>query len=433
MKLEFPRAAERTQKIVKRTGGYMARIEDYAVIGDCETAALVGLDGSIDWLCWPNFASAPCFAKLLGTEENGFWKIAPAPTHTDTEKGAQEGVAANVSVSRKYRDHTLILETTFTTDDGEVMLIDFMPQRGSCSDLVRIVRGVRGSVEMLSTLSLRFNYGSAIPWVTQLRNGGGIFAVAGPDTVVLRTPVTLKGEDMKTVGYFTVSAGESIPFVLGYGEYGAWDSEGPPPINPEEELASNEEFWCDWASQCPYEGKYHEAVKRSLITLKALTYKPTGGVVAAPTMSLPEQLGGRRNWDYRYCWLRDTAFTLFALMNGGYFKEAEEWLNWLRRTVAGSPDQVQIMYGIKGERTLIEWNVPWLCGYENSSPVRVGNAAAGQVQLDIYGEVLGAFYLAQGKIVNDRGLDFRMLRPLSQDGVRAGLQSQAQQFHSILR
>ena len=390
----------------------MARIEDYAVIGDCETAALVGLDGSIDWLCWPNFSSAACFAKLLGTEENGFWKIAPAPTHTDTEKGAPESAAANVSVSRKYRENTLILETTFTTDDGEVMLIDFMPQRGNCSDLVRIVRGVRGSVEMLSTLSLRFNYGSAIPWVTQMKDGGGIFAVAGPDSVVLRTPVELKGEHLKTVGYFTVSAGESIPFVLGYGDYGAWDSEGPPPIDPEEELASNEKFWCDWAGQCHYEGKYRDAVERSLITLKALTYKPTGGVVAAPTMSLPEQLGGPRNWDYRYCWLRDTTFTLFALMNGGYFEEAEKWLNWLLRTIAGSPDQVQIMYGIKGERTLIEWNVPWLCGYENSSPVRVGNAAAEQVQLDIYGEVLGAFYVAQGKIVKDRELDFHMLRGL---------------------
>ena len=391
----------------------MARIEEYALIGDCETAALVGLDGSIDWLCWPNFASAACFAKLLGTDENGFWKISPTkPENTVPSDGNSGGAAEVTRVTRKYRDHTLILETTFTTGQGEAVLIDFMPLRGKYSDVVRIVRGMRGTVEFTSCLSLRFNYGSAVPWVTQLKGGGGICAVAGPDTVVLRTPVEVKGEDMKTVGYFTVSEGESVPFVLTYGDYGVYDGEEPPSIEPEKALTENEQFWREWASQCPYEGKYRDAVERSLITLKALTYMPTGGVVAAPTTSLPEQLGGSRNWDYRYCWLRDTTFTLFALMNGGYFKEAEEWLKWLLRTIAGSPDQVQIMYGIKGERTLTEWTVDWLPGYENSSPVRIGNAASTQVQLDIYGEVLGAFYLAQGKINDERESDFRIIRGL---------------------
>ena len=376
----------------------MARIEDYALIGDCETAALVGLDGSIDWLCWPNFSSGACFAKLLGSEDHGFWKIAPSGPITTTK--------------RKYRDHTLILETTFTTDSGEALLIDLMPQRGEHSDVVRIVRGIRGTVDFTSCLSIRFNYGSAIPWVTQMKGGGGICAVAGPDTVVLRTPIELEGEDMQTVAHFTVSEGQSVPFVLTYGDYGIYGGDEPEAIDPEEALVDCQEFWQTWASQSHYEGKYGDAVERSLITLKALTYKPTGGVVAAPTTSLPEQLGGPRNWDYRYCWLRDTTFTLFALMHGGYFEEAEAWLSWLLRTIAGSPDQVQIMYGIKGERTLVEWTVDWLPGYENSTPVRIGNAAATQVQLDIYGEVLGAFYLAQGKIRQERDSDFNMLRGL---------------------
>jgi GH15 family glucan-1,4-alpha-glucosidase len=381
----------------------LARIEDYALIGDCETAALVGLDGSIDWLCWPNFASAACFAKLLGTHDNGFWKIAPA----DSEKITK--------VTRKYRDHTLILETTFVTDTGEVLLIDYMPQRGNCSNVVRIVRGIRGSVAVTSTLALRFNYGSAIPWVTRLEEDGhttGICAVAGPDTVILRTPAEVHGENMESVADFTISAGESIPFVLAYGDYGVYGGPNPPAIDAEECLVAEQAFWEEWAARCPYDGKYRDAVERSLITLKALTYKPTGGVVAAPTMALPEELGGERNWDYRYCWLRDTTFTLVALMDGGYFEEAEAWLNWLLRTIAGSPEQIQIMYGIKGERTLTEWNINWLPGYENSKPVRVGNAAAEQVQLDIYGEVLGAFYLAHGKITQERELDFHMVRGL---------------------
>jgi GH15 family glucan-1,4-alpha-glucosidase len=372
------------------------RIEAYALIGDCETAALVGINGSIDWLCWPNFASGACFAKLLGTDDNGFWKIAPVGTIQKT--------------TRTYWDHTLVLETRFVTDHGEVALIDFMPQRGRFSDVVRIVRGIRGTVEVASVLSLRFNYGSAVPWVTKTEDG--IRAVAGPDIVVLRTPVEMRGEEMQTVGNFTVSEGQSVPFVLTYGAYGDYRHSDPPAIDPEIALKETDDFWKKWASHSPYAGKYRDSVERSLITLKALTYKPTGGVVAAATMALPEQLGGPRNWDYRYCWLRDTTFTLLALMNGGYFQEAEAWMNWLLRTIAGSPDQVQIMYGIQVERTLIEWEVPWLPGYEDSKPVRVGNAASKQVQLDIYGEVLDAFYQAKGKIKTERETDFNLIRGL---------------------
>ena len=371
-------------------------IEDYALIGDCETAALVGMDGSIDWLCWPNFASSACFAKLLGSEDNGFWKISPKQT---VQK-----------VSRQYHEHTLVLETRFQTDQGEVSVTDFMPIRGKYSDLVRIVRGIRGTVDMQSVLSLRFNYGSAIPWVRKIADG--IRAVAGPHTVVLRTPVETHGEALQTHSNFTINEGESLPFVLTYGDYGVYKDADPPAIDPDHSLEQTSAFWKSWSDHCPYQGKYRDAVERSLITLKALTYKPTGGVVAAPTMALPEQIGGPRNWDYRYCWLRDTTFTLLALMNGGYFKEAEAWMNWLLRTIAGSPDQVQIMYGIQGERTLTEWEVPWLAGYENSKPVRVGNAASEQVQLDIYGETLDAFYWARGRILNDRETDFNLIRGL---------------------
>jgi GH15 family glucan-1,4-alpha-glucosidase len=371
-------------------------IEDYALIGDCETAALVGMDGSIDWLCWPNFASSACFAKLLGSGDNGFWSISPKQIVK--------------KVSRQYHEHTLVLETRFETEQGEVAVIDFMPIRGKYSDLVRIVRGLRGTVEMQGVLSLRFNYGSAIPWVR--KTSDGIRAVAGPHTVVLRTPVETHGEALQTHSNFTISKGESLPFVLTYGDYGVYKDADPPAIDPEQSLEQTAAFWKSWSNHCPYQGKYRDAVERSLITLKALTYKPTGGVVAAPTMALPEQIGGPRNWDYRYCWLRDTTFTLLALMDGGYFKEAEAWMNWLLRTIAGSPDQVQIMYGIQGERTLTEWEVPWLAGYENSKPVRVGNAASEQVQLDIYGETLDAFYWARGRILNDRETDFNLIRGL---------------------
>jgi len=275
---------------------------------------------------------------------------------------------------------------------------------------VRIVQGVRGTVDMSSILSLRFNYGSAVPWVRSIE--GGIRAVVGPDIVVLRTPVETHGESMQTVSEFTIHEGERIPFVLTYGAYGDFKHPDPRPVDPEASLRETDEFWKKWASHSPYSGKYRDAVERSLITLKALTYKPTGGVVAAATTSLPEQLGGSRNWDYRYCWLRDTTFTLMALMNGGYFREAEAWVSWLLRTIAGSPDQVQIMYGIRGERTLIEWEVPWLSGYEGSKPVRIGNAASGQVQLDIYGEVLEAFCWAKDRLVTDRDIDFNLIRGL---------------------
>jgi GH15 family glucan-1,4-alpha-glucosidase len=352
------------------------RIEDYALIGDCETAALVGKDGSIDWLCWPTFCSGACFAALLGNAENGRWLIAPA--------------AEPVNVRRKYRDHTLILETTFEAKDGVFTLIDFMPVRGRHSDIVRIVRGVSGQPAVRMELALRFDYGHVTPWVT--RFDGGVQAIAGPDMAILRTSVEHRGEDMKTFADFTVKAGESVSFVL---TYGASHEPAPRAIDAEKTLKECDRFWTRWTDRCRGEGPYSEAIERSLITLKALIYKPTGGIVAAVTTSLPEALGGQRNWDYRYCWLRDATFTLLTLMNGGYYDEAKAWKDWLRRAVAGNPAQLQIMYGISGERHLLEWELPWLVGYEGSTPVRVGNAAATQLQLDIYGEVLDAYLHAE--------------------------------------
>jgi GH15 family glucan-1,4-alpha-glucosidase len=352
------------------------KIEDYALIGDCETAALVGKNGSIDWLCWPSFCSGACFAALLGDQENGYWQIAPANPAT--------------RVTRKYRDHTLILETTFESSDGIFTLIDFMPLRGRHSDIVRIVRGVKGQPSVHMELALRFDYGRTIPWVS--RFDGGIQAIAGPDMAVFRTSVEHHGEDMKTVSDFTIDEGESISFLLTYGA----SHEAPPrPIDAEKALKETQSFWTKWTGQGKTAGPYSEAIERSLITLKALTYKPTGGIVAAVTTSLPEFLGGQRNWDYRYCWLRDATFTLLAFMNGGYYEEAKAWKEWLRRAVAGSPDQLQIMYGISGERHLLEWEIPWLAGYEASKPVRIGNAASVQVQLDVYGELLDAYLHAE--------------------------------------
>jgi GH15 family glucan-1,4-alpha-glucosidase len=348
------------------------RVEDYAIIGDCETAALVGSDGSIDWLCWPTFSSGACFAALLGDAGNGYWRIAPA---SDAAK-----------ITRKYRDHTLILETTFEASDGVVTLIDFMPIRGRHSDIVRIVRGEKGQTAMRMELAVRFDYGRIVPWVE--RFDGGLRMIAGPDMAVMRTSVEHRGEDMKTVSDFTVGEGESVTFVLTYGA----SYEGPPhAIDAEKALGEAEHFWRKWSMSSNSDGPYAEAVERSLITLKALTYRPTGGIVAAVTTSLPEALGGARNWDYRYCWLRDATFTLLALMNGGYYEEAKAWKDWLRRAVAGSPDQLQIMYGIAGERNLLEWEALWLAGYEGSTPVRIGNAAATQIQLDVYGELMDAF------------------------------------------
>jgi len=360
------------------------RIEDYALIGDCETAALVAKNGSIDWLCWPRFDSGACFAALLGDANNGRWRIAPAAAAAD----------ANVQVRRRYRRDTLILETEFTTADGagSVVLIDFMPVREgrAWSQLVRLVVGKRGMMPMHTELVVRFGYGGWVPWVTRSETGD-LLAIAGPDMLLLRTPVELRGESMTTVGDFTVSAGQRVPFVL---TYVASHLPVPEPVDAEDMLRSTEEFWTSWASACRTTEHHAEIVTRSLITLKALTYAPTGGIVAAPTTSLPEQLGGPRNWDYRFCWLRDATLTLLALMNTGYYDEARAWRNWLLRAAAGSPADIQIMYGVAGERWLAEREVPWLGGYENSKPVRIGNAAADQLQLDVFGEVMDAAHHA---------------------------------------
>jgi GH15 family glucan-1,4-alpha-glucosidase len=351
------------------------RIEDYGLIGDCETAALVGRDGSIDWLCWPAFDSDACFAALLGTHQHGRWLIAPAEEITRT--------------SRRYRDNTLILETRFETADGVVDLIDFMPPRGNASDVVRLVRGVSGRVKLRMQLVIRFGLGTDIPWVKKNVDGPGLLAICGPDMIVLRTPVETRGEDLTTVADFWVAEGETVPFVL---TYGPSHLPVPGPIDPLLALQETEAFWNEWSSRCTYEGEQRELVMRSLITLKALTYAPTGGIVAAPTTSLPEKLGGARNWDYRFCWLRDATFTLLALINSGYTEEALAWHNWLLRAVAGAPANMQIMYGIMGERRLLEWQAGWLPGYEGAGPVRVGNAAHAQLQLDVYGELIDAFH-----------------------------------------
>ncbi len=353
------------------------RIEDYALIGDCETAALVSRTGSIDWLCWPRFDSDACFAALLGTPGHGRWLIGPCDP--------------SPRITRRYRKDTLILETRFETADGAATLIDFMPLRGLNSNIVRIVVGERGQVAMRTEVILRFGYGAIVPWVTRL-DDDGIRAVAGPDMVMLRSPVKLRGENMTTVGEFTISAGQKAHFILTYGP-----SHLPPPtpLDPASALAATEKFWSDWSGKCQTAKSCPDAVVRSLITLKALTYAPTGGIVASPTTSLPEQLGGKRNWDYRFCWLRDATLTLLALMNAGYYEEAHDWREWLLRAVAGSPDQIQIMYGIAGERRLTEWEVPWLPGYGNSAPVRIGNQAHNQLQLDVYGEIMDALHQAR--------------------------------------
>lgn len=367
-----------------------ARIEDYALIGDCETAALVDNRGSIDWLCWPDFSSQACFAALLGTEENGFWRIAPCESKWTT--------------TRQYREHTLILETTFHHADGVVRLIDFMPVREHHSDVVRIVEGVEGAVPMRMELKLRFDYGRTVPWVTRIEDG--VRAVAGPNLAMLHSSIPVRGENLTTVADFQVAKGDRIWFTLTYGEsFG----EDPEPIDAEQALKDTENFWIPWAGKLRYHGKYRELVERSMITLKALTFRPTGGIIAAPTTSLPEWIGGVRNWDYRYCWLRDTTFSLLALTGGGYYDEAAAWQDWLLRALAGSPDQIQIMYGVKGERQLVEWEAGWLPGYEGSAPVRIGNAAASQVQIDIYGEMLDCFYHAQKSMSTHGEDDFRVL------------------------
>ncbi len=348
-----------------------ARLEDYAMIGDCETSALVSLEGSIDWLCWPTFSSGACFAALLGTADHGFWKIAPAG-------GSQ-------SVSRHYRPQTLVIDTTFTTETGEVVITDFMPPRGKHSHVIRMVRGVRGKVAMRMDLSVRFDYGRTIPWVTNV--DGELRAVAGANMVVLRTDAPLKGEGMSSVSEFTVRAGQTVSFTL---TNLSSLEKVPAALQPEKALEETVRFWTNWMSHSTYRGRYQSIVDRSLITLKALTYRPSGGIVAAPTASLPEWIGGERNWDYRFCWLRDTAFTLLILIQAGFQEEAIAWRRWLLRAIAGAPDQVQTIYGICGERQLNEWTADWLPGYENSRPVRFGNGAVDQFQLDVFGEVAAA-------------------------------------------
>jgi GH15 family glucan-1,4-alpha-glucosidase len=354
-----------------------ARIESYGLIGDCQTAALVGEDGAVDWLCWPRFDSEACFARLLGGQSNGFWLISPT--------------AAVRRTTRRYRTDTLILETRFETATGTVQLTDFMLPRGSTSDLVRIVTGLEGEVPMCMELVLRFGYGLIVPWVTRLKDGA-MRAVAGPDMVLLRTPTPFRGEDYKTVAQFVLTPGKSVPFALSYGPSHLPE---PGPIDPVKSLEQCEAFWFEWTSGIKATGPYAEAIKRSLITLKALTFLPSGGIVAAPTTSLPEHFGGERNWDYRICWLRDATLTLLALMNAGVYNEAAAWRDWLQRAVAGSPEEMQIMYGLMGERRLKEWIVDWLPGFADSRPVRVGNAAHEQFQLDVYGELMDAFEQAR--------------------------------------
>ncbi|KPY33753.1 glycosyl hydrolase [Pseudomonas syringae] len=352
-----------------------ALIEDYALLGNCETAALVARDGSLDWLCFPRFDSTACFAALLGSDEHGRWKIAPT--------------AEVIAVERRYRDGTLILETVFETRDGRAMLIDFMPMKTS-GHVVRMVVGLSGRVEFAVDLAIRFDYGSSVPWVER-KDAHTLTAVAGPEMLVLRSPVALHPQDHHTASRFHVDEGERKVFTLAYQASFAPLLEQ---IDADQALESTAAYWREFSDRCPDVGPWTAQVKRSLITLKAMTYAPTGGIVAAVTTSLPEQLGGERNWDYRYCWLRDATMTLLAFMNLGYFEEAQAWRDWLLRSVAGNPEQIQIMYGVGGERRLQEYELPWLGGYENSLPVRVGNGAATQVQLDVYGEVADAMIQA---------------------------------------
>jgi len=353
------------------------RIEDYALIGDLQTAALVERGGSIDWLCFPRFDSGACFAALLGSARNGRWLIAP-------EGGG--------TTRRRYLKDTFVLETTWESDEGSVRVLDFMPPRGKAPDVVRIVEGVRGSVRMRSELVIRFDYGQIVPWVR--RADGARLAIAGPDGLSFRTPAPTHGENMRTISELVVEEGERVPFVL------TWfpsHEASPAEIDAEVALADTESFWRDWNDTCTLDlpADMRDVVRRSLMVLKALTYAPTGGIVAAPTTSLPEWIGGVRNWDYRYCWIRDATLTLLALLNAGYVDEAAQWRHWLLRAVAGDPADIQIMYGVAGERRLTELELPWLSGYEGSAPVRVGNAASDQLQIDVFGELMDALYQAR--------------------------------------
>ncbi|HEX6724877.1 MAG TPA: glycoside hydrolase family 15 protein [Gaiella sp.] len=366
-----------------------ALIEDYGLIGDLQTAALVSRHGCIDWLCFPRFDSGACFAALLGNEENGRWSLRPSGEITRAR--------------RRYRDDTLILETELSCEKGVVRLIDFMPPRGEAPDVVRIVEGVQGTVPVKMSLSIRFDYGSIVPWVRRRKQG--LLAIAGPDALFLATPVELVGRNLHTVADFEVSEGDRVPFVLTW-----YPSNRPPPerTDAEEALEDTASFWREWVTDCAHTGRFREPLVRSLITLKALTYAPTGGMVAAPTTSLPESLGGVRNWDYRYCWLRDATLTLLALVRAGYDDEARAWRNWLLRAIAGLPDELQIMYGIAGERRLTELELDWLDGYEGASPVRIGNAASDQLQLDVYGEVADALYHARAAGIEPSAESWRL-------------------------
>ncbi len=376
----------------------MARIEDYALLGDLQTAALVSSSGSIDWLCLPRFDSPACFAALLDTQDAGHWILAPA--------------GAGACTRRRYVKDTLVLETEWAAGGATVRVIDFMPPRGHAPDVVRIVEGVHGTVQMHSELRLRFGYGCVVPWVRH--HADRVEAVAGPDRVWLRTPAPTRGQDLSTVSDFTVRAGDRVPFVL------TWNPShepAPKPVDAEDALTDTVRFWTDWSSRgTPVRGRYRDAIRRSLLTLKALTYEPTGGIVAAATTSLPEQIGGTRNWDYRYCWLRDSTYTLQALISAGYLAEAKAWREWLLRAVAGDPAELQIMYALDGTRRLPEAELPWLAGYEGSTPVRTGNAASDQLQLDVWGETLDGLALARdaglGSEQEDWGLQVALMNHL---------------------
>jgi len=349
------------------------KIEDYAFLSDTQTSALVSRDGCVDWLCFPRFDSPACFASLLGEEKNGRWLFFPKEKIDKTR--------------RRYRGDTLILETEIETKSGAVRLIDFMPPRGENPDIIRIIEGLRGEVQMQMQLIIRFDYGHVVPWVR--KRHGGLEAIAGPDGLILRTPIETRGKDLTTVAEFSVAKGDRVPFVL---TWFASHLDPPKKVNPEHALRDTEKFWSEWAGRCHRKTPWEDAIVRSLITLKGLTYAPTGGIVAAATTSLPEKIGGVRNWDYRYCWLRDATFLLLGFMSVGYIDEAKSWREWLLRAIAGSASQMQIMYGVRGERRLEEYEIDWLSGYENSKPVRIGNAASKQFQLDVYGEVLNAVH-----------------------------------------
>ena len=388
-----PPATERSAGVPD--GGDSQRIEDYALLGDTHTAALVGADGSIDWLCLPRFDSGACFAALLGGPQNGRWLIAA--------DGAER------ASRRRYRDETLILESEWETDQGLVRVMDFLPFRDETPHVVRIVEGLRGSVQMHMELVLRFDYGRTVPWVR--RTDGFLAAVAGPNAVALRTDVQTHGEGLATTAHFTVRAGDRVPFVLSW-----FPSHLDPPqaLDPIESLADTDHRWQEWSHGCTHSGPWREPVVRSLITLKALTYAPTGGIVAAPTTSLPEALGGVRNWDYRFCWVRDATLTMYALMHGGYREEAASWRDWLLRAVAGDPSQLQILYGIAGERQIPELEIDWLAGYAGSRPVRIGNAAVEQFQMDVFGELMDALYAAHRMGIEPDAAAWQLQRHLAE-------------------